>query len=379
MWNQEFSLVAENADEYLGTAKKGFEEILNKSFTEVTKGLRDGVSNLDNVTKPFSDAEKNLGDILTDYAGPIDEYGKMGVKIVFSVPMVMNIALGVLILMIYMFSSKACADCYFIRYLFKCCTHVLWNILALMMILAFLIGSVLGILGTFGGYMMSLVLYIMSEDNFNSTNPLVLGKLNEAKKYIQTCIHRDGDISKDLNIGDSLDSFNDINNVERNITMVQENFTRIKEQYIIYNIILNRLQDEININGTNSLLPLRGENSERLLITYNIILGKLNDKAVGNVRWSIESSSTQDYNQNLDSETYYHPKYCKPYNKIIGQSEEFKKYAEIFKEIEKIVTYAKDETKSDSVKKVIDTLKSNYITYLNGYSNILTEFQNYYT
>jgi hypothetical protein len=124
------------------------------------------------------------------------------------------------------------------------------------------------------------------------------------------------------------------------------------------------------------LLPLRGENAERLLITYDIILGKLNEKADGNVRWSTESSSNQDCNQNLDSETYYHPKYCNPYNKIDGQSEEFIKYAEIFKDIEEKVTYANDETKSDSVKKVIDELKANYITYLDGYSNILTEFQN---
>ena len=289
--------------------------------------------------------------------------------------MVMNIALGVLILMIYMFSSKACADCCFFRCLFKCCTHALWNILALMMILAFLIGSILGLVGTIGGDMMSLVSYIMSEDNFNSANPLLLDKLKESKKYIQTCIHGDGDISKDLNLGDSLDSFDDIYNVERNITMVQENFTRIKEECFTYNYILQRLQDEKNFEGTTSLLPLRGENPERLPITYNIILNKLNDEAEGNVRWSIESSSIQDCSQNLDFETSYHPKYCKPINKISGQSEEFKKYAEIFNEIENMVTYANDETKSDSVKKVIDTLKTNYITYLDGYTNILDDFQ----
>ena len=45
-------------------------------------------------------------------------------------------------------------------------------------------------------------------------------------------------ISKDLNLGDSLDSFDDIYNVERNITMVQENFTRIKEECFTYNYIL---------------------------------------------------------------------------------------------------------------------------------------------
>ena len=105
-------------------------------------------------------------------------------------------------------------------------------------------------------------------------------------------------------------------------------------------------------------------------------MSKLNDKAVGNVRWSIESTSIQDCSQNLDSETsYYHPKNCKPKNKISGQSDEFKKYAEIFDDIENMVTYANDETQSDSVKKVIDTLKENYITYLDGYTDVLDDFQ----
>ena len=158
--------------------------------------------------------------------------------------------------------------------------------------------------------------------------------------------------------------------------MVQENFTRIKDECLTYNHILQRLQDEKNFEGTTALLSLQGENSERLPIAYNAILSKLNDEAVGNVRWSIESTSIQDCSQNLDSETsYYNPKYCKPKNKISGQSDEFKKYADIFDDIENMVTYANDETQSDSVKKVIDTLKENYITYLDGYTNILDDFK----
>jgi len=37
LWNQEFSIVAKNADEYLETAKEGFKEILQNSFETVTK------------------------------------------------------------------------------------------------------------------------------------------------------------------------------------------------------------------------------------------------------------------------------------------------------------------------------------------------------
>ena len=74
-WNEEFSIVAGEADKYLETAHDGFEDILDKSFDNVINGLNNGATNLDKITKPFTDAEKEIGDILSDYAGLIDKYG----------------------------------------------------------------------------------------------------------------------------------------------------------------------------------------------------------------------------------------------------------------------------------------------------------------
>lgn len=373
-WNEEFSIVAGEADNYLETAHDGFNDILNKSFTTVINGLNDGAANLDKITKPFTDAEKEIGDILSDYAGLIDKYGKLGVKLVFSVLMVMNIALGALIILIYLFSGKSCADCCFFRCIFKSCTHILWNILALMMILAFLIGSILVLIGTVGGDMMSLVSYIMSEDNFNSRTPLLLDKLKEAKTYIKTCIHGDGDISKDLELGDSLQSFDDINNVEGNITMVKENFTRIKKQCLTYNVISQRLQKEVNFEESTLLLSIKGENEERFPIDYKTFLDKINELAEGNIRWSNESTNSLTCDDTLASENdYYHPKNCQPIRKIDGQKGDFQKYAGILQDIDDMVHHANGDN-DDSVKKVIETLKGNYETYLEGYTNVLNDF-----
>ena len=374
-WNEEFSIVAGNADEYLATAHDGFNEILNESFDTVISGLKDGSTNLDKLTKPFTDAEKEIGDILSDYAGHIDKYGKMGVKIVFSVLMVMNIALAVLIILIYMFSGKSCVDCCFFRCIFKSCTHILWNILALMMILAFLIGSILGLIGRIGGDMMSLVTYIMSEENFNSTTPLLLDELDEANKYIQTCIHGDGDISKDLNLGDSLNAFDDINNVEGNITMVKGNFTRIKDDCFTYKEISTRLQQEKDFENSTLLIPVQGESNQRYPIDYDKFLEKINDLTKNNqISWSRDSPSTSSCQTNSNSPASYHPKYCPPKDYSNSISGDFPKYAEILADIDFMVTYANNEANTDSVKKVIDSLKGDYIIYLDGYTNVLDSF-----
>ena len=375
-WNEEFSLVADRADGYLKTAKDGFDDILNKSFTSVMSALKDGTDNLDKITKPFKDANDEIGDILNDYSGSIDKYGKLSVTIVFSVLMVMNIALGVLIILIYLFSSQTCADCCCIRCLFKSCTHVLWNVLALMLILSFLIGSLLGLIGTVGGDAMSLVSYIMSEKNFNSEKPLIINKIKgKAKNYIQRCIHGDGDISQELNLGDALNSFDDINNVEGNISKVINDFNTIKNQCLTYTQLSEELEKREKITTTTALLSIKGENKdqERYVIEYEIFLKEINRLLDNNNKWSIESSNTLTCNQELPTGDSYHPFYCKPINKVASTSDAYK-YAEILKDIDDMVAYATNEANDDSVRKVINTLKGQYEVYLKGYTDVLKNF-----
>ena len=374
-WNEEFSLVAENADDYLKTAKKGFNEILNNSFSTVMNSLQDGIDNLDKITKPFTDANDEIGDILADYSESIDKYGKLSVTVVFSVLMVMNIALGVLIILIYLFSSQTCADCCCIRCLFKTCTHVLWNVLALMLILSFLIGSLLGLIGTIGGDAMSLVSYIMSEENFNSDKPLILNKIKgDAKKYIQRCIHGDGDISKELNLGDALDSFEDINNVEGNITKVIKEFNDIKSQCITYTKLSEELEKRKNITTETALLSIQGENQERYPIEYKLFLEKINEILNSNIKWSIKPSNTLSCDDDLPSGDSYHPYYCKPKNKIRDTSSEAYKYAEILMDIDTFVANANNVENTGSVINVIKNLKTEYEKYLSGYTDVLNDF-----
>ena len=150
-WNEEFSTVAQNADSYLNTANEGFSDILGPSFERVIDGLGKGKDNLDKLTKPFTNAENKISDILSKFSEEVDKYGKMSVNIVFGVLMGMNVALAVLVLLIYFCSTKSFTNCCCCRCLLKSFTHVLWNILSLMMILAFIIGSVLGLVGNIGG------------------------------------------------------------------------------------------------------------------------------------------------------------------------------------------------------------------------------------
>ena len=378
LWNEEFSTVAQNADSYLNTANEGFSDILGLSFERVIDGLGKGKDNLDKLTKPFTNAENKISDILSKFSEEVDKYGKMSVNIVFGVLMGMNVALAVLVLLIYCCSTKSFTNCCCCRCLFKSCTHVLWNILALMMILAFIIGSVLGLVGNIGGDMMSLVSFIMSKENFDNTdNPLILNKLKDAKKYIKRCIHDDGDISQELNLNNALNSFNDINRVENDITEAKNTFNSIKEECLTFNTIKQLLEEERDYKRDTSLFPIQ---SIGMVIGYNSFLTKINEFALdsSNIRWSNESTNENQCTVALEDEnSYYHPKYCKPKHFKDSQNDDFKVYADILNDIDGMVEYANDddEAKTDSVIDVIKKLKGAYETFLGGYSEVLGTFE----
>ena len=225
-WDREFSIIDGLAYGYLSDAKRDFNDILHDNLGPIQNALSDGINNIDDLTSPFTDANDEIGEILSDVSESIDTYGKMSVKIIFGGLMAMNVSLAALMLLICMFSGKSCTSCCCCRCIFKFCTHILWNVLALLMILTFIFGSLIAFLGRFGGDAMGLVSYIMSIDNFNGTNPLIVGKLGNAKDYIYTCMHGDGDIAQHLGLGNSLNSFSGINDVENNISTIRNNFTQ---------------------------------------------------------------------------------------------------------------------------------------------------------
>ena len=382
--NEEFSIVAENADNFLGEAKRGFDKILDDTsadnpFQTVIDGLDEGRKNLNELTQPFTDLKTDIGDLLSSFAGDADKYGKMGVTVVFSVLMGMNIFLAVLMLLIYCFSTRSFASCCCCRCMFKFCTHILWNILALFMILAFIIGSILGIVGSIGGDMMSLVSYIMSEDNFRDSNTLLLDQLGQAKDYIYTCIHGDGDISQNLHLGNSLESFNLINEAESQINEAKSHFDEVKEQSPSFNIFKGRFDNQKEYKEEIGLLPIQGEANDRKLIGYNAFLRVISETdgiAIENYRWSNTSTKEYSCSQPLSEGEFYHPKHCQPYSNdvtIPSTNTEFGKYASILKDIDDMMNYAKG-TNDDSVEKVITDLKTKYNTVLNGYVDVLDVF-----
>ena len=336
-WYREYSFVDGEAFDYLRTAKQGLDDILGPSnIGQVTSKLSNGRDILDELTGPFTDANDEIGKIFSNVSESIDNYGKLSVKVIFGALMAMNVALAALMLLICMFSGKSCTSCCCCRCLFKFCTHILWNVLALLMILSFIIGSLIAFLGRFGGDVMGVISYIMSRENFDDQNSLILNRLNEAKDYLKECIHENGDIASIMGLDDFLDGFNGIYNVESDILKALNNFTTTKDSMPTYKYLFDLLNDQYKYKIATLMIP-EGTDISSSINNKDLLKDEINSRASGR-KWDLEHENEYgcDCSPFPEGASYY-PKGCKPINSEYKNNAEFKKYAEVFEKIEYII------------------------------------------
>jgi len=94
-WHQEFKTVSKNSEEQMGTALTNYGTLETKKG-DAKRALNDGIIQINDMEGSFNDVKEQVSGIIIDYSDKIDEYGKLAFKIIFSVFMVLDIAIAVL-------------------------------------------------------------------------------------------------------------------------------------------------------------------------------------------------------------------------------------------------------------------------------------------
>ena len=379
--NFEYSGISETTDGYVNSSEASFNDILNSSITDVTKALNDAKNTLDDLRKPFDDINNEIGDKVTDYSDKIDKYGKLVVKLVFSILMVMNIFLGVFIALIGLCSMKACADCCFCRCLFKSALHILWNILALMMILSFIVGSMLALVGRVGADAMSLISFVISAENFANNDPLLLGELGDAKKYLEICLHGNGSLESEFDLGNSLDYIEDIDRVFDGLNNVTQLFNDIRKNLPSFNELKAQINHRKELD-TGEILIMEVENPISI-IRFSEALSGLNGQIPDDIAesWKVngDKSKTCDAVSGTTSNIIFHPLECKPIERAWirhSSSSSLKDYAIIISSIVDMVNNLGPESDIDSFQYKVNSLEQKYHSYLDSYIDMLAFLNN---
>ena len=388
-WELEYGLVAGIADDYLGRANEGFTEILDNSSGEILNSLSEGSGTLDELKSSFDDIKSSIADAIIENSETIDDYGKLGFKLIFGVLGLINIAIAVFMLLICLFSGKMCKNCCCCRCIFKFFTHLLWNILALLMIITFLVGSLFGLIGQIGSDAMSVISYIVSDDNLgiNGTGGenILVGSLGEAKGYLYRCINGDGKIEQEIGLEmNQIDKFNDLYTAEETINQTRGNFSDMLDM-LTYKYFKGEAEKRANLTTSPRLCKSNNNDNEDTIdgLDFSTILTQMNTK-IGELapaeskqeRWVINSNSNNECDQNnnddpsIGSNKEFNPLKCSPYHRDWIQSSsdnEIKGRAKILTDTLESVKKANIKTNPNSFLGVLEDLSIKYGQYLRQY------------
>ena len=400
LWNLEYSTIANEAGHHLQIAKDGFKDILEDNLDDINETLNDAQSKFDDLKKPINNVYDKIASKIYDYSVLIDDYGKQGVKLVFGALALINILLAVFLLLICLCSGKMCVNCCCCRCFCKLFTHILWNILALLMILAFLIGAIVGLIGKIGGDMMGVLSFVMSEENFDDENPVILDKLGSAVEYLNCCMNGDGDIASLLNISDQIGSFDDINIAQASIETAIHNFSQILEIHFAYNYAKEYYYNRINYSEhpddepPDVILAINLKNETKSL-PFAELINQLNDRisklsVEKKEKWdmvngdktkecgpTINDDGTFPTNENIT----FHPATCKPRDRDWIQDldggeddiikKDIKNYADLVSDVTDMI---KNLEEQKEFLQTVETLFEGYQRYLNSYIDVLKDF-----
>ena len=410
LWHMEYKVVSENADSSLHDANDTFTSVADNSTGDITEKLSEGTNTLNEIKGTFNDIKSEIENLLVDSSDLIEDYGKLGVKLVFGVLALMNVALAGLMLFICLCSGKMCTKCgCCCRCIFKLFTHLLWNILAVLTFVTFMVGFIFSLVGTIGNDVMSVISYVLSEDNLKEGGENVLvNKLGEPKKYLNECINGNGKILELLGIDPSQQgSMDNITEIEEKIDDARNNFSSKLDCYT-YKIYKDKLEGRLNLSDstlmlieqrTNFDLPLEDEDfineHKNELLSFQTELDFMNtyirtsDLSNKDEQWVKNSNDQKTCRPgNNDDSSYsgainFNPLECKPLYRDWIQSLpdgdtniNIKKEAEILTDTLELLDNAKKLSFDDKgYSKVLDDLKDTYLKYLNQYINALDSFK----
>ena len=194
------------------TSLKNAKNDINSAFKDASfkSSLDDASGSITKLQGSFDDLSEKIAKPLLDNEELISKQIKQYAQIVFGI--IMGLCAGMT--GIYVIQYINC--CSPLQSLLKIVTFVVWNLLFLFSIVSFIVSGFIGLIGIVGKDGTALASYLISEENLESKEPRILGS-SDSNKYLKVCIHGDGNLKEQLQIGDSMDQLDDLYSLQNEI------------------------------------------------------------------------------------------------------------------------------------------------------------------
>ena len=369
LWLNEYKII-EKAKEYMEKAYNSLRDIKNGNLNN---NFITGKDNIEKLKKDFLSLKKLLADQIIEKADDIDKKGKLIYTLFFTFLMILCAAIVVFMLLLCCCSGELCTNLSCCQCFCKFFLHFFWNLMALIMFILFMGGSMFTISGAAGGDLVKVVSFLISEDNLGpDKNTIILGNV---KQYLNQCFNHDGKILEELGLMEAdMKFYEDLKEAKLNLEEIKNQFSDM-----LYKFVYSEYNEELNlrINYESPDLTLVADDGTDPIIFVDL-LNKYNEYSIANHKneiWNITVRTTnQCSSSNIDathtSEIIYNPKNCYPTVKPYPLTEEKAK----LDHIKDLITKAGDINDPNSIKKIIENLRDDYDNFLNSEITTLSTY-----
>ena len=379
-WYLEYSVIAENSQTQMQTVYENYDG-LQRGQAEAQSALNDGISSLNEIKDSFDKVKKKISSVIVKYSDKIDEYGNIGYKAIFSIFLVIDalIAAFISLRMFCKFPTcqSGCLNC-----LLKSGIHILWNILAFTTFLTLILGSLLTLVGTAGNDLISVVSFLVSDENLGKSNENDIILLGSAAKYLKKCINGNGDLRHELNLDNgAAKNLDDLKEASNKIEELEEE-TQALQQKIEYTKYLENYNKRKMYQTDDFSLVNIDDSSKKL--NLGEYLNKLNSEHY-NEEWRISCSNNEHSCDSVD--TSHSSPHCiklsscsskKVSNWYTSSTDNIKvvdAFIESINTAKSIVSSPTTSTNTKSIENVLKILDDQYSSFLRTQSSSLVSIK----
>lgn len=249
--------------------------------------------------------------------------------------------------------------------------------MALIMFILFMGGSLFTISGTLGDDMVNVISFLISEDNLGQDKDTII--LGNVKQYLNKCFNHGGNILEELGLrNEDMQHYEKLKEAKLQMEELKNQFND-KLYKFVYSEYNEELTQRIDYNTSDlKLVPISGSTTAE--IKFKDLLETFNNYATTNnkkEKWDIKSSNpntcdSSNQDESHDSLVTYHPKNCYP--TVKSWSNDLTNEKDKLDDIKNLIELAKDETDSDSIKKILGELRDKYQEFLESEINTLDKY-----
>ena len=370
-WINEYkSLYTRSYTEMTNTIDDSFSTIL--SDNDIIQSITEANNNLENIKNEF----KILQDLTSDYiikkADDVDKIGRVVYDLFFSILVIFCGTVAVFMLFLCCCSGKICTNLSFFQCIFKYFLHVFWNIMALIMFILFMGGSMFTISGALGNDLVGVISFLISEDNLGQDKDTII--LENVKKYLNKCFNGNGNILDELQFNTKMENFEKL---KKSFLAIEEikNYFNDKLNKFVYTEYLEELTTRAEFSSEDfSILSVNDGVSPS---SYNFVdlLSKINEYANGNSHlkkenWNISSTATETCtdpdNTSPSDLIIYHPKKCFPtFKQWVKDEASLSIYVSKLNDMKSFIELANNNN-PNSIKELLNGLNTDYSNFLNS-------------